>query len=147
MEKIKILCAPDNLELGRKIIDKLAIDNIEAEVVVEEVDKAYLGAQAELDASHSLHTSMAYLFELNKWLIGQYQYQSNMQQALTARLQKDPKARLDIRFQNDMKKVANDLEILEPAMYKIGAIVAKHVEEAYGEGKKFQMIKTEVTER
>lgn len=59
----------------------------------------------------------------------------------TKQLQEKP---FDINIQSAMKKVDNDLQLIEPLVKQTGVEVYKSIETIYGKGKKFQFIPTSI---
>ncbi len=140
-ERVVIVCGDTNV---RGLISKVLqqIDDVEFQFV-EVAPEGYLTAKDELDAEAALDLKMTHLYELNKFLVGQWQFLSQMQSQLMAKLQQ-PKFVMDIRIQSEIKKITNDLEIIAPESQKVNAIIFKHIEERYAQGKKFQYCKTEI---
>lgn len=134
---VKIMCS--NKDLGRAIIGKLAFDGIEAKLIEEQVDIAYLDAKDELEATKLLAVAMSEIYLENSFLIGQYNYLHALLSDRTKKLQAKP---LDISLTTEIKKISNDLEIIEPAMRKVNAVIFTHLEKKHGNGLRFAYAKT-----
>lgn len=134
---VRLLCA--DKALGRKVLVLLAEHDIGATLIEEQVDIAYLDAKDELEATKLLAIAMGEIFLENSFLIGQYNYLHAILADRTKKLQAKP---LDISLTTEIKKISNDLEIIEPAMRKVNAVIFTHLEKKHGNGLRFAYAKT-----
>lgn len=141
METVKVICT-DETWAWAKLKFVQDSDEVHLERVIEELDsKAYLTAKDELEAEHMLDTKLARLYAENNFIVAQWKFISQQIQILKEALKKKPH---DLPITIQLQKMEHDVEILGPASRFVNAAIFKHLEEKYGEGKKFVYCKTEI---
>lgn len=139
-EQTTVKIVGENSELIKKVIDILATEGIEADMVVESVDKQmYLTAKDELEMEAYLDHKLARLYPERNFLAGQYQFLYQQLAKLKLVLQKRP---MDVPVMADIKKIEHDLEILSPAYELVNSALFKHIQDKYGNGRKLLYCKT-----